>query len=753
MAKPTKKIYRKRHLFLLLSVILFVMLSIWMISLDRQIRDTFDGNKWSVPATVYARPLELYVGAPLSINDLQTELTQLGFQFVRALSGPGQAIVNGQHADIYTRGFRFADGQSAPRKVSLSIKDGQISELHSDDGVSLLRLSPVVIGGIYPAHHEDRLLVQLHEVPDTLLDMLVAVEDNQFYEHAGISLRGIARAALANIKGGGFSQGASTLTQQLVKNYYLNADKTLSRKVKEAFMSILLELRFSKQAILEGYINEIYLGQDGPRAIHGFGLASQYYFKKPLQQLTLAEQAMLVTLVRGASYYNPWRHPERVQARRNMILDIAVREGRLEQQQAETAKLQTLGLGDKQQVVQKRYPAYLDLVRRQLQRDYPAQDLASKGLSIFTHFDPLVQQSAEQSVARMVKKQNNRRLQAAVVVSRPNTGEVIAIVGGNDARYAGFNRALDAQRQIGSLIKPALYLSALTKGDDYHLATPLSDAPFELVQDNQQVWAPQNYDKQFHGDVLLYRALAHSYNVAAARLGQEIGLDALVDTLTALGATRHIEPHPSLTLGTVSMSPFEVTQIYQTLSAEGFYTPLFSINAVLDAQGNTLSRYPLAIEQRFSPEAIYLLRYALQAVTHEGSAKSLQQLLPDLAVAGKTGTTNQLKDSWFAGFSGDMMSVVWLGHDDNSSMGLTGASGALRVWADIFRAHATLGLQNIPPEQIQIAWVDNATGQGSEESCENAIAMPFIKGSAPHIEQRCRHGVQKVFDWFRDILQ
>ena len=754
--KNKSRFTKRKILFALLfsAMLLFILLVIY---LDNTIRTTFDGKKWSVPSTVYARPLELYSGAPLSKDDLRSELTLLGYQFVTKVVKPGQANLQGDNAELFTLGFHFPDAFEPARFITVQFDEDTISDLNSDDGVSLLRLTPVMIGGIYPAHHEDRLLVQLKEVPESLLAMLVAVEDTRFYDHYGLSIRGIARAAIANIKGGGLSQGASTLTQQLVKNYYLTADKTLSRKAQEALMSLLLELHFSKQQILEGYINEIYLGQDGPRAIHGFGLASQYYFRKPLHSLSIEQQALLVTLVRGASYYNPWRNPTRVLKRRNLVLDIAVREGKLDSDTAEIAKKQSLGLGDNSRISSKRYPAYLDLVRRQLQRDYAAEDLSSNGLAIFTHFDPMVQSSAESSLSNMISKQQQtplgKDLEGAVVVTRPNTGAVLAIVGGGDARYAGFNRAVDAQRQVGSLIKPAIFLTAITQHEQYNLATPISDEPYHLEQNNGEFWTPQNYDKQFHGDVLLYKALASSYNVSTARLGNTLGLAEVVNTINQLGTEQTIAPLPSLTLGAVAMSPFEMAQIYQTLSADGFYTPLLTINSVVDAQGNLLSSYPLAIEQRFNPTDIYMLRHTLQATTHEGTAKSLQWLLPDFAVAGKTGTTNDLRDSWFAGFSGDMMSVVWLGKDDNSSTGLTGSSGALRVWADIFKTRSKVAIQNIPPQDIQISWVDKDSGVGSQESCANAIALPFIKGTAPDIEMRCDSGVKRVIGWFRNILE
>lgn len=754
--KGDKAKNRKGLWWKLLLIPVFIGIAV-MVYLDVIIRSTFDENQWAIPSTVYARPLELYEGAALTVKDLQTELSLLGYKFVAHPSKPGQANIQGGQVHLYTPGFQFSDGLEPPRNILLTVKNGSVVKLESDDNASLLRLEPVVIGGIYPAHNEDRLLVQLSEVPKSLQAMLVAVEDDSFYEHHGISVRGIARALVANIKQGGISQGASTLTQQLVKNYYLSSERTFSRKAQEALMAILLELHFTKADILEGYINEIYLGQDGPRAIHGFGLASQYYFKTSLAELPLDKQALLVALVRGASYYNPWRNPERALKRRNLVLDIAVREGRLDAEIAAVAKAKPLGMGEQTASSTKRFPAYLDLVRRQLQRDYKVEDLSENGLSIFTHFDPLVQNSAElsltKSIARHKRDGLSAKLEGAVVITRPNTGAVIAIVGGANTRFAGFNRAIDARRQVGSLIKPAVYLTALEQPEKYNLATIISDDEYNLPLPNGDVWSPKNYDKKDHGDVLLYSALAKSYNQSTARLGNELGLVKIVDTLGRLGVDQKVPELPAITLGAVDMSPLSVAQMYQTLSADGFYTPLLAISAVVDPKGEVLKSYPLAVDKRFDAGSVYMLRHAMQAVTHEGSGRALEWLLPDFEVAGKTGTTNNLRDSWFAGFSGDMMAVVWMGRDDNASIGLTGSSGALRVWADIFRQRSTLPIQNLPPQNITVGWVDKETGQGSQGSCLNSIPLPFISGYEPEVELRCNQGVKRVIEWFRDLVE
>ncbi|MCP4324375.1 MAG: penicillin-binding protein 1B [Alteromonadales bacterium] len=731
-----------------LSILVFIG---FILVLDNTIRSTFSDRGWSIPSTVYARTLEIYVGATVKPEDLRLELQQLGYQFVSTLTGPRQVVFQQNGIEIYSEGFQFSDELTSAQKIKITIQNNIVVELESEDNSDLVRLEPISIGGIYPDHNEDRLLIQLSQVPETLQHMLVAVEDSEFYQHWGISPKGIVRALVANFRQGGISQGASTLTQQLIKNYYLSAEQTYSRKAKEAIMALSMELHFEKNEILQAYMNEIYLGQDGPRAIHGFGLASQYYFKRPIDQLSLDQQAMLVALVRGASYYNPWRNPERALTRRNLVLDIAVREGFLDRKLAEKAKQKPLTMEDKTVASNQRYPAYLDLVRRQLKSDYKAEDLSGNGLSIFTHFDPLVQSTAEKSLQQFIKKQKQKTLQGAVVITRPNTGEVIAIIGGKNSKFAGFNRALDAQRQVGSLIKPAVYLTALQQPEKYNLATLISDESYTLTQNDGQQWSPKNYDKKDHGEVLLYQGLANSYNQSTARLGNELGLSAIQQTIQQLGGEHREQLLPSMTLGAVDMAPLEVAQIYQTLAADGFYTPLLTIAAVVDGQGKALNSYPLQVEQRFERQTMYQLRYAMLAVTHEGTGKALQWLLPDFSVAGKTGTSNNLRDSWFAGFSGDMMAVVWLGRDDNQNAGLTGSSGALRVWADIFKKRSILAIQNIPPNNINISWVDKNSGVGSQPHCSNSVAIPFIEGQQPNIEIRCRKGLGKVLDWFESL--
>lgn len=743
-------------LFTKLALVGFVLAAVLLIYLDATIRYTFDDKKWSLPAQVYARPLELYSNRKLSQQDLEYELKQLGYRRVERVNNSGEWSKKGRRVEIFTRGFTFTDEKEAAKKVVVEFSGQRIQGLYSSGrDLALMRLDPIQIGGIYPRHGEDRVLVKLENVPHSLSAGLVAVEDRNFYRHFGLSPLGILRAAWANFRSGRVVQGGSTLTQQLVKNYYLTREKTLIRKALEAAMAILLELHSSKSEILEGYINEVYLGQDGPRAIHGFALASQHYFDLPLDQLGLHQQALLIGMVKGPSLYNPRRNPELSVKRRNLVLDVMHQQNVLTREQVLVAKAMPLGLNAHHGQINS-YPAFLDLVRRQLRRDYRQKDLSSLGLKIFTTFDPLVQRSVESNVKKVMDSIDPEgELEAAMLVSGVDNGEVKALIGGRRPRYAGFNRALDAVRPVGSLLKPAVYLTALEKPDQYNLATIISDEPVSVTGENGVIWQPRNFDRKSHGELMLHRALSQSYNQAAARLGMELGIEQVVATLKRLGVERPLPEVPSLILGAGGLSVSDVATMYQTIAAGGFRLPLRSIRHIVDAQGQLLKRYPLQYDRAISVQAMHLIHYALQEVMREGTGRiAYRQLDADFNVAGKTGTTNDLRDSWFAGFSGDLVTTAWVGRDDNGSTGLTGTGGALKLWTAVMADVGQSSLAYKVPNQIEHYWIDGQTGLLSSERCKNARLIPFIKNSQPRSKAVCEHrsAGAGLRDWFNRLF-
>ena len=733
--------------------------------LDATVRAKFEGHRWAVPAHVYARPLTLYRGLALSPAGLEAELMGLGYRADGEARSPGSYRRHGGVFLLTTRRFRFWDGLQPSRAVRVVIEGGRVVEvtaLRRGRDLPLLRLEPVLVGSVYPGLHEDRIPLRLSQVPAQLVAALVAVEDRAFFRHHGLAPRSLVRALWANLRAGRTVQGGSTLTQQLVKNFYLTAERSLRRKLLEAVMALLLEWHYDKEDILETYINEVYLGQHGTRAIHGFGLASHFYFGRPLQELRLSELALLVGMIKGPSYYNPRRHPERARARRDLVLDALRDQGLIDEAAWRVARAAPLGVSPRPLLRGGGNQAYLELVRRQLRRDYLDEDLRAEGLRVFTGLDLKVQEAAEQAVARVLARLERARgldpgsLEAAVVVSRVADGEVLAVVGGRRAAFAGFNRALDARRPVGSLLKPAVYLTALARPRRYHLVSPLDDSPLEYEAPGAPPWRPRNYDGEFHGRVPLFLALAHSYNVATARLALELGIPAVLETLRRLGVAGDFPPYPSLALGAVALTPLQVARMYQTLAGLGFRVPLQAVRAVTGPGGQALARYGLTLQQAFEPAPVYLLDVALQEVVRRGTARGLGRWLPArLQVAGKTGTTDEYRDSWFAGFTGNHLAVVWVGRDDNRPTGLTGAAGAMVLWGELMGALDQAPLELDAPPEVEWLEVDPARG-ALAPGCAGALRLPFIRGSAPADRAPCagaRPAAPRRLPWWRRLFR
>jgi penicillin-binding protein 1B len=744
-----------------LGLVGLVVLAVFAVYLDAVVQEKFSGKRWTVPAKVYARPLELFVGQKLSKDDFLKELDALGYRRESAVAGPGGVSVAGNNIELHSRGFQFYESSEPSQRVRVRFSGDYVAGLTQAGGgnLAVARLEPLLIGGLYPAHQEDRVLIKLEQVPPYLVETLVAIEDREFFNHFGVSPKGIARAVWINTTAGQLRQGGSTLTQQLVKNFYLTNERTLVRKATEAMMAVLLELHYEKTDILEAYLNEVFLGQDGQRAVHGFGLASQYFFSQPLSELKIDQVALLVGMVKGPTFYNPRRNPERALERRNLVLDVLAEQGVASPEIVAEAKQKPLGVTQRGSMADSSFPAFLDLVKRQLREDYQEQDLTEEGLRIFTSFDPILQLKAETALADSLKRLSGRKgvdeVEAGMVVTNPESGEVQALIGSRQPRFAGFNRALDAVRPIGSLIKPAIYLAALERPSQYTLTSLLEDQPFSIKGQNGQVWSPQNYDRKAHGTIYLYQGLVNSYNLSSAKLGLEVGVPTVLQTLERLGVEHKWPAYPSMLLGAGGLSPLEVANMYQTLANGGFNTPLRGIRNVLTADGEPLKRYPFQIQQRFDSGAIYLLQNAMQRTMSEGTGRSVYNQLPrSLALAGKTGTSNDSRDSWFAGFSQDLLAVVWLGRDDNGPTPLTGATGALQVWTEFMRKADPLPLDMPLPDNVVQAWVDANTGLGSDPSCPNVVQMPYIRGSQPAAGPACgiRAPVNEVMDWVRGWL-
>jgi len=731
----------RHRVFRVLVLLSALGLSGYLYYLDVTIREAFDGRKFAVPARVYGRALEVYPGLKLTPAQLVEELRSVGYRENPRPDEEATYRYTLAGVEFTSREFAFWDGLQPIQRLRVEFADGVVALIQERGGedrdLPLLRLEPPQIGGIYPGHNEDRDLLRLSQVPKTLIDALIAIEDRKFYTHWGIDPRGIARALYKTLSGQRI-EGGSTLTQQLVKNFFLTSERTLTRKANEVLMAMLLELHYSKDEILETYLNEIYLGQDANRAIHGVGLASYFYFDRPLDRLELHEIATLVGMIKGPAIYDPRRKPEQALQRRNIVLQEMVRLDAITQEEFVRARQKPLGVVPRAPTGTSPYPAFLQYVHRQLQRDYREEDLRSEGLRIFTTLDPRIQRSAEQALSqRLAQIEKTRKLplnslEGAVVVSSTQNGEVQAMVGGRQARYAGYNRALDAKRQIGSLAKPIVYLTALENPAKYTLVTPLDDSELVWRERGSPDWKPKNYDNKFNGQVPLRSALARSLNVSTARLGIELGVDRILDKLPRFGIEQRPAAFPSSLLGAYELSVLEVTQMYQTFADGGFRTPLRAIRDIVTADGQPLQRYPLTVEAVAAAAPVYLLTTALQGAVKEGTAQGLSNWVPaDIQVAGKTGTTDDLRDSWFAGYTGDHVAVVWVGRDDNTSTGLTGSNGALTVWGEMMKDLHPEPLQPLMPEDIELAAVAPPAGMSAEEACLSSPLLPFIKGSAP----------------------
>ena len=767
-----KKTFRKfkkqilSALALILGIALIAILG-WTIHLDRKITAQFEGRRWTLPAQVYAEPTELYAGLQLNADALERELQRLGYRRVNNAKDAGSYSRRGARIDFVNRRFQFWDSLQESQKISIVAGARGIESMTSGgEELPIFRLDPLLIGSIFPIHGEDRVIVSPDDVPDLLPAALKVVEDRKFDTHHGINISAILRAAFVNLRAGQIQQGGSTLTQQLVKSYFLDSRRTFGRKIEEAMMALLLEVHFDKQDLMNAYINEIYLGQDGRRAIHGFGLASQFYFGKPAAELQVHEVALLVAIVRGPSYYDPRRHPKRARARRDMVLSLMSEHGVIETKAAQRAMKLPLGIVSSTTVAGGYYPAFLDLVRRTLRRDYRDEDLTEAGLRIFSTLNPYAQSQAEKALAQEIdriekarKRKSAAPLEGVVVVTSPQNGEVIAIVGGRKASFEGFNRALDAKRSIGSLVKPVIYLAALETGR-YHAASIIEDGPVEVKLSNNRTWRPQNISEEFYGPVPLVRALAQSLNLATVRLGMDVGLPQVSREFQRLGLEQAPPELPSILLGAVDVSPFEVAQLYNALANGGFNTPLRAVRSVLDAQGKPLKAFGLEVTPVANPVAVYQVNRMLVEVINEGTGRGARAHLPaEITVAGKSGTSSEYRDSWFAGFSGSHSVVVWMGHDDNTPTGLTGSSGPLLVWSRVMSALGTTAWNAPLPEGLEEKWIEFQTGLEARPGCgEQVILVPLPKGTELAPAPGCEVGVfedlgDRARQWWRGLTR
>ncbi|MGI3103657.1 penicillin-binding protein 1B [Vibrio alginolyticus] len=734
----------------LAAVLLFVG-----IYLDSVVKERFEGQLFELPTVVYARILNLSPGENITIQELRNELDVLNYRKVSQPRYPGEYSSSSTRIELIRRPFEFADGPEPDRHIMLHFSDSglqRIQSLESRGDLGYLRLEPKMLGMLEKDRDEQRLFLRRDQFPEILVDALLATEDRDFYQHDGVSPLAIARALVANIRAGRTVQGGSTLTQQLAKNLFLTRDKTLWRKVREAYIALILDYRYSKDRILEAYLNEVYLGQSGGEAIHGFGLASRYYFGQPIQELRIDQLAMLVGMVKGPSYYNPIRYPERTKERRDLVLRLLMQQNMLTSEQYEQAVSRPLDTQSKPRIAS-RQPAYFQQLSIELKEKVGERFKAETGLRVFTSLDPVSQSKMEQAIAKKIPelaKRGGKELEAAAVAVDRHSGEIRAMVGGKRVGYEGFNRALNASRPIGSLVKPAIYLTALEQPDKYNLGTTLHDTPLSLKSSKGNVWTPRNYDRKYRGDVPLYIALAKSLNVPTVRLGMALGIPEVSNTLERLGVNKdEIRPVPSMFLGSFSLTPFEVAQMYQTLTNSGKRAKLTALRSVMDMEGNVLYQSLPRSSRAVDEQAAWLTTYAMKQGVAQGTGRFLQSQFGWAALAGKTGTSNDNRDSWFVGVDGREVTTIWLGRDDNKPVNLTGSSGALRVYAEYLKQRIPERLELPWPREITTLGFKPTSDGGLEMNCRSDYKLP-VWDKTGQIKQQCEkksNWLNSIFDW------
>lgn len=722
-------------LFLKLCLTLLVAVGLSLVYLNAHLSRQFQSLSWAVGAKIYARPLELFQGAPFSLDQTRFELDLLNYQAVSGPPGRGQYQHNDQSLWIGMRGHQFPDGLEPDRLVRIAFQNGQVAALtdQSSTPVDIIRIEPLVLAQL-SGTHADREIIDLSDLPTDFINMLIAVEDRAFFDHAGISITGIMRAAMNNILAGRFAQGGSTLTQQLVKNLYLTRERTLTRKALEAVYAVLLDAGFSKERILGAYVNEVFLGQWGNRAIHGFGTAAQFYFGRPMNELSVAQQALLIGLIKGPSALNPRRFPARALERRNLVLSIAAAQGVITETMADAAAKTPLSVPSQPADRIGRFPGYVSVVRRELTKDYTSQQLTAAGLKIYTALDPQVHRGlldGRKDTLRRLKENgmdpSSEAQMGALVVDIP-TGEIQAVLASRDDN-AGFHRVLDAKRQIGSLVKPFVVAAAIEEDSRLHAGTLVRDEAVSIRDEQGNVWSPKNYEKTEQGVVRLENVIANSINQATVHLALGLGLDSILDRLGEYGIPVGSTKPPATVLGVSEMSPYQVATRYQGLLNQGYLTPLKSVRTVVDDSGRELSRRSFESSRFMMARAAVQVDHMMRVGAKIGTGRAFGRRYSEL-LASKTGTTDDGRDAWFVGADGRRLGVAWVGFDDNRKAGLVGSVAALPVIAGAIQFVQRSDRAKTLPEGLMYGWM-NQSGQIVDQSCEGAEMRPLPIESQP----------------------
>ena len=708
----------------------------------------FDSSRrWDLPSRVYSDATPLVPGITFARTLLEPKLNHVGYHEVKAhVANPGEYRYVAGNLEIYLQNFEYPDMEFRALPVVVEMDGGAVRAVKRlDDGVQLrgVRIEPELITSIYGDVMEDRLPVALDAVPTLLVDAITATEDRDFWHHEGISIRAIARAALADLRHHSLSVGGSTLTQQLVKNLYLNPERTFRRKATEALMAVLLEARYSKKEILEAYLNEIYLGQNGSVQIIGVEQASQVYFGKHVTYLTLGEAATMAGFIRSPNVLNPLKYPDRAKVRRDTVLGLMRDQKKITQEEYEKTVASPITVSRFPRT-SRTAPFFVDLVMKQLRETYPETQLRTEGLRIFTTLDTMMQRSAEQALDSGIDALNKRYaylrksavpLEGVILTIQPGTGYVKALVGGRNYSKTQFNRAIQARRQPGSLFKPFVYATAMDPSRGRAALTAasiLDDSPIS-VRTGGSVWQPQDYDNRFHGRVTVRTALAHSYNIPAVRAALDAGVPNVIKTAAKIGVESRLEPYPSIALGSFEVTPLEIAYAYSVFANEGVKAEPISILAVSTREGKLLESREVRMRRVADPALCYVLNDVLKDVLQYGTAAKTRQLGFTRPFAGKTGTTNNYRDAWFIGYSPRVLSLVWVGFDDGHSLRLAGGDACVPIWT----AHMNRIIGMIPdvdfrrPEGVVERQIDPESGMLATPYCPTTRSEVFVEGTEP----------------------
>lgn len=724
----------------------------WVVSMDRIVTSRFEGQRFVVPSKVFSAPGILYPGLDADLIDLRGTLGRAGYREQTVTAGralrPGLYRWSDNRLRVFLRAFSHPTRPEPARDIVIRFEGSiiaEIRELPRSREVGAVLLEPELVGSYFGSERQQRELVNIDRVPKHLIDAVLAVEDRRFETHHGVDLTRIGGAVLANLRAGGVRQGGSTLTQQLVKNFFLTPERTLRRKLQEALMALIVEARYSKRQILQSYLNEIYLGRRGATSIHGVGEASGFLFGKSVENLHPGESALIAAIIQSPNRLSPHRNPEKATERRNLVLELMRKQGRLDLDAFNRARSAPIDVAAPlDDAGDARY--FLDVLRRQLPEVYDRDLLQTEGLRIYSTLDSRLQRAAVRALvgglqaieARKPELKSDdptKRLQGCLLAMRPQTGEIVALVGGRSYGDSQFDRCTQARRAAGSVFKPFIYLAALENRDGTPVATPatfLDDTPLE-IETRDGLWQPQNYDHEFRGRVSLRGALERSLNVPSVRLAMMVGIDRIVEMAKRMGVKSYLPPVPSLALGTAEVSPLEIARAYATLASGGI-RPTPHTFEDLTANDQTLEQRHLELEQVLDPGLAYLGVSLLEGVVNRGTAQRLRSMGLEGAIAGKTGTTDDERDLWFVGFTPELVAVVWLGFDEPRSIGISSSEGPLTIWANFIKeamGNRTHGVF-IPPRNIERLEIDPESGALAVSGCPDRRSEVFLVGTAPN---------------------